>query len=132
MQQEGSKVCWDADKMVSNTLLFIILYTSLIFLEIMVIIEVSSHPWYPTICDWFEKWWNKNLTKKWKCPTQKTLISTRTNSQYCFAKISGIHFCLIPNQISHNLWDTKDGTKNLWLPRFPEKSGGCIELWTTL
>ena len=41
-------------------------------------------------------------------------------------------FCFIPIKISHNLLDSKDFSKFWWLPWFPEKSGGCIEIWDTL
>ena len=35
-------------------MLLIILYTLVFLLEITVIIKISSHPWYPINCDWFE------------------------------------------------------------------------------
>ena len=31
-----------------------------------------------------------------------------------------------------NSWGNLDGTQLLWLPWFPEKPGGAIELWNTL
>ena len=46
--------CNDAVTWYVFTVFLIILYTPLIFLEIRVIIKISSHPWYPINCDWFE------------------------------------------------------------------------------
>ena len=37
-------------------------------------------------------------------------------------------FCFIPIQISHNLCDSKDGTKFWWLPCFPAKSSEMIAI----
>ena len=39
-----------------------------------------------------------------------------------------IYFCFIPIQISHNLCDSKDGTKFSWLPWFPAKSSEMITI----
>ena len=56
------------------------------WLEIRVIIKISSHPWYPIN---FVTDLNRDEAKK-KWPTQKTEIFNSANSQYFFAKISGI------------------------------------------
>ena len=50
-----------------------------------------------------------------------------------FFQKNNIFLGFIPIQISRNLWDTKAGTKMLWLvPWFSEKTRGGIELWTAL
>ena len=64
-----------------------------IFLEIMVIIKFESHHATPLICDWIEYEWCKKkrkLKKNPNWPTQKTEFFNSANSQYFFAKISGI------------------------------------------
>ena len=76
----GSSVC-------TRTVFLILLHTPSFLLEIRVIIKILSHPWYHINCDGFEKGWSKKIQNG---RLKKTEIFNSANSQYFFAKISGI------------------------------------------
>ena len=70
------------------TVFLIILYTPIFLLEIRVIVKISSHPWYPLICDEFRI---KTKQKKFKMADSKKLsFSTTPKSWAIVAKISQI------------------------------------------
>ena len=53
------------------------------------------------------------------------------NLSFFLSQPSFIFFCFILIHISHNLWETKDETKFLWLCTWISSKKGCIELWET-
>ena len=68
---------------------------SCFWLETMIIIKIKSHSFYPIICAWFWWGWSKKKCTFLKKKIQngwlkKTTFFKTVNSQYFFAKLSGI------------------------------------------